>query len=99
MLQTPCFARPELFLCPLKSAAAVPGCWHDTRPHRHRQLPQPANLVGTWRRFGSVGPVYEIIGTGDELPGGDRRMRVRVVETGEELDYRLAEILDDPRER
>jgi hypothetical protein len=63
------------------------------------KLPRPANLVGTWRRFGSVGPVYEIIGTGDELPGGDRRMRVRVVETGEELDYRLAEILDDPRER
>ena len=62
-------------------------------------LPQPANLVGTWRRFGSVGPVYEIIGAGRELPGGDRLMRVRVVETGEEVDYRLAEILDDPRER
>ena len=27
------------------------------------------------------------------------QMRVRVVETGEELDYRLADILDDPRER
>jgi len=26
-------------------------------------------------------------------------MRIRVVETGEEVDYRLAEILDDPRER
>jgi hypothetical protein len=63
------------------------------------KLPQPANLVGTWRRFGVAGPVYEIIGAGRELPGGDRMMRVRVVETGEELDYRLAEILDDPRER
>jgi hypothetical protein len=62
-------------------------------------MPKPANLLGTWRRFGAVGPVYEIISTGDELPGGDRLMRVRVVETGEELDYRLAEILDDPRER
>ncbi len=62
-------------------------------------LPQPANLVGTWRRFGPVGPVYEIIGIGSELSGGDRLMRVRVVETGEEVDYRLAEILDDPRER
>jgi Family of unknown function (DUF5397) len=62
-------------------------------------LPQPANLVGTCRRFGAVGPVYEIVATGRELPGGDRLMRVRVVETGEELDYRLAEILDDPRER
>jgi hypothetical protein len=63
------------------------------------KMPQAANLVGTWRRFGTAGPVYEIIGAGKELPGGDRLMRVRVVETGEELDYRLAEILDDPRER
>ena len=45
-----------------------------------------------------AGPVYEIISSGDELPSGDRLMRVRVVETGEELDYRLTEILDDPRE-
>ncbi len=63
------------------------------------QMPVPANLVGTWRRFGSVGPVYEIIGAGVELTGGDRLMRIRVVETGEEIDYRLTEILDDPRER
>ncbi len=65
----------------------------DTNPAK---LPQPANLVGTWRRFGAAGPVYEIIGAGNELPDGDRLMRVRVVETGEEVDYRLAEILDDP---
>jgi hypothetical protein len=71
-----------------------------TQPHTDTaKLPQPANLVGTWRRFGAVGPVYEIIGTGQDLPDGDRLMRVRVVETGEEVDYRLAEILDDPRER
>jgi hypothetical protein len=63
-----------------------------------RTLPHPANLIGTWRRFGGVGPVYEIIGIGDDLPGGDGRMRVRVVETGKELKYRLAEILDGPGE-
>jgi hypothetical protein len=63
------------------------------------RLPQPANLVGTWRRFRAVGPVYEIIGSGKELPDGDRLMRVRVVETGEEVDYRFTAILDDPRER
>jgi hypothetical protein len=54
--------------------------------------------LGTWRRFGAAGPVYEIIGTGHGLPDGDCLMRVRVVETGEEVDYRLAEILDDPQE-
>lgn len=62
------------------------------------KMAQPANLIGTWRRFGAVGPVYEIVGHGGERPTGDRTMRIRVVETGEELDYRLAEILDDPRE-
>ncbi len=61
-------------------------------------LPSPQTLVGTWRRFGAVGPVYEIIAAGETLPGHDRMMRIRVVETGEELDYRFAEIMDDPRE-
>jgi|GEM_PF-262722 len=62
-------------------------------------LPLPASLVGTWRRFGLFGPVYEIIGVGNKLPDGDVLMRVRVVESGEELDYRFADILDDPKER
>ncbi|MEJ0018723.1 MAG: DUF5397 family protein [Acetobacteraceae bacterium] len=62
-------------------------------------LPEPNNLVGTWRRFGLVGPVYEIVGVGKELPDQDRLMRVRFVETGEEVDYRFSDILDDPRER
>lgn len=62
-------------------------------------LPLPTSLVGTWRRFGLFGPVYEIIGIGDKLPNGDVSMRVRVVESGEELDYRFTDILDDPKER
>jgi hypothetical protein len=60
---------------------------------------QQPELVGTWRRFGAVGPVYEIIGEGPELPDGDRLMRIRVVESGEEVDYKLTDILDDPKER
>jgi Family of unknown function (DUF5397) len=69
-------------------------------PHMETtMLPEPQSLVGTWRRFGSVGPVYEIIGLGKELPDHDRWMRIRVVETGEEVDYRFTDILDDPRER
>ncbi len=59
----------------------------------------PEELVGTWRRFGVAGPVYEVLRLGATLPDGDRLMRVRVVESGEEIDYRLGEILDDPRER
>ena len=59
----------------------------------------PAQFVGTWRRFGVSGPVYEIVSAGEKLPNGDFLMRVRVVESGEELDYKLADILDDPKER
>jgi hypothetical protein len=64
-----------------------------------RMLPEPKALVGTWRRFGPVGPVYEIIAAGKELPEGDQMMRIRVVESGEEVDYRFTDILDDPLER
>ncbi len=58
------------------------------------QVVEPQILVGTWRRFGRTGPVYEILSQ-----SGDRMMRIRVVESGEELDYPLDEVLDDPRER
>ncbi len=56
-------------------------------------------VVGTWRRFGVVGPVYEILGEEGDLPDGDKLMKIRVVETGEEVTYRLTDILDDPKER
>ena len=57
-----------------------------------------AEVVGSWRRFGMVGPVYQVIGEGSPTPNGDRLMRIRVVETGEEDDYSLTKVLDDPRE-
>lgn len=56
-------------------------------------------LIGTWRRFGLVGPVYEVLGEREALPGGDKLMRVRVLESGEEVDYKLTAILDDPKEQ
>jgi len=63
------------------------------------QPQSPSSHIGTWRRFGQVGPVYEVIAEGSALPDGDRLLRVRVIETGEEVDYRLTDLLDDPRER
>ena len=60
---------------------------------------EPRSLIGTWRRFGLSGPVYEIIAEGNKQPAGDETLRIRVIETGEELDYKLADILDDPKER
>ncbi len=54
------------------------------------------DLVGTWRRFGMAGPVYEVIGPG--ASGPEEMVRIRVVESGEELDYRMRDLIDDPRE-
>lgn len=59
---------------------------------------EPHNLVGTWRRFGVAGPVYEIIGIGQPIDQ-EQIMRIRVIESGEEADYKLTDMLDDPRER
>ncbi len=59
----------------------------------------PEDMVGTWRRFGAAGPVYEIIGLGRRPSADEPWMRVRVLESGEEVEYRLSDILDDPRER
>ncbi len=60
---------------------------------------EPQALIGTWRRFGVAGPVYEILSEGATLQTGDETLRIRVIETGEELDYKLADVLEDPKER
>lgn len=62
-------------------------------------IPDPSELVGTFRRFGSFGPSYEVIALGAEEPLGDRWMKVKVLESGETFDYRFSAILDDPKER
>jgi len=71
----------------------------EIQPHAAAPTIDPASFIGTWRRFGIVGPVYEIIGQDKVLDNGDWLMRVRVLETGEEVCYRLKDILDDPKER
>lgn len=59
----------------------------------------PKSVIGTWRRLGVTGPVYEIVGEERDLSDGDTLMRIRIVETGEEVAYKLTDILDDPKER
>lgn len=70
----------------------------DTAPDGQIMFPQSVDLVGTWRRFGPLGPVYEIVGVGPQRHD-EQFMRIRVVESGEEVEYRLLDILDDPRDR
>jgi hypothetical protein len=51
---------------------------------------------GKYRRFGEYGPVYKILGEAETLPDGEVMLRVQLVETGEEAQYRLSHAIDDP---
>jgi hypothetical protein len=52
--------------------------------------------IGRFRRFGAVGPAYEIIDVLGARPDGDLSLRIRVLETGEEVEYPLSQAKDDP---
>ena len=54
------------------------------------------SLFGTFRRFGLYGPVYEIVGPAVDPMDEQPRLRIRVLESGETLDYRISAILEDP---
>ena len=57
---------------------------------------EPASLIGTWRRFGATGPAYEIIAVGGATADdADRIVKIRLAETGEEIDYTLNRLVDD----
>jgi hypothetical protein len=64
----------------------------------HEVAFDPQSLVGTFRRFGLYGPAYEITGVAAVDPKEGLLMHIRVLEAGEELDYPLTDILEDPRE-
>ena len=49
------------------------------------------DLVETYRTFGEDGPVYQVLRKTD----GDK-VRICVVESGEELDYPVQQALEDP---
>lgn len=62
----------------------------------HPLIPRPADLVGSWRRFGDFGPVYEIQGVAAELPDGDVLLHLRLPESNEEVDVRYSVVLRHP---
>jgi hypothetical protein len=45
-----------------------------------------------FQRFGADGPIYEVLGTG----ATPKTVRVRVLKSGEEFDYRLSDAQSDP---
>lgn len=48
-------------------------------------------LIGTYRNFGTEGPVYQVLNQVNEA-----KVHVVVVQTGEELDYPANQALSDP---
>ena len=85
------------------------------RPHPlSENVPGPESLIGSFRRFGPFGPVYQVIeklrDEDDDIimkelieklrdEDDDIIMKVRVVDTGEAAEYRYTHILDDPKEK
>jgi hypothetical protein len=55
-------------------------------------------LVGSIRRFGLEGPPHEVVGPAAMGADGRARMLVRLLESGEELDYRVDDLVSDPCE-
>ncbi len=55
-------------------------------------------LVGSIRRLGLVGPPYEVIGPASPDADGLPQMRIHLIESDEDVEYRVADILNDPLE-
>lgn len=58
-------------------------------------FPSP-ELVGQFRRFGELGTAYEIMNPVRKLKDKDWLLRIKVVKTGEELEYQYSNIINDP---
>lgn len=53
-------------------------------------------VIGSFPTFGRLGPIYEVLELAEPKTGTNVMLRIRVVESGELLDYPLHVILDDP---
>jgi hypothetical protein len=62
----------------------------------NRAIPNPADLIGSYKRFGDFGPVYVVEAVGAQLPGGDVSLRLRLLETEELVDLPYSMVLRHP---
>jgi hypothetical protein len=56
----------------------------------------PMLPIGKIKTFGEGGPYYQIAGNGHQAKDGEWMIPIRVVESGEELDYRYSRLALDP---
>lgn len=59
----------------------------------------PTVPVGTIKSFGPFGPKYEVGQALRPLEDGDWMIEVKMVETGENAEYRWSHLTDDPEAR
>ncbi len=52
--------------------------------------------VGRIKSFGPFGPKYEVGQARKELEDGDWLVGITVIESGEQIEYRLSRLLEDP---
>ncbi len=62
-------------------------------------LPPPVIQTGKYKTFGANGPVYQVVGNGRPSAEGEWLVPIRVIHSGEELDYRYSRFVQDPDAR
>ena len=59
-------------------------------------MPPPILPIGRIKQFGSLGPKYEIRSGAHQATSGEWMVPIQLVETGEQIDYSYAHLLQDP---
>ncbi len=54
-------------------------------------------LVGTVRTFGASGPPYVVLGPAEPSVAGEPQMRIHLLESNEDVEYEVAQLVNDPR--
>lgn len=61
-----------------------------------KSFPAPG-LIGAIKTFGAIGPAYQIIEPTRQLENGDWMLKIKLIETNEEAEYRYTHALEDPK--
>ena len=63
----------------------------------HAVVAAPSVPVGKIRRFGPLGPMYEVGQALRQLDDGDWMIEITLVESGEKTEYRWSQLRQDPQ--
>lgn len=86
------------FAEPRWSARAKIGVELDNAMPAINTIPKPLDLVGTIRRFGPTGPVYEVRRVIDDRNDEQAILVVELPETGEAVEIPYLQAVFDPTE-